>query len=441
MAIKDLADNSYNQNFQYDSLNRLTQASSASYGISNTITYNYNQIGNMTYNSQMGMYSYGGPGPHAVTQAGSNAYQYDANGNMTSRTGYAIAYDYDNRAVTLNGANGAVQSVYDYTGQRVEKIAPIGTTVYMGKLYSCMNGACTKYIFAGLSRIAVVSPSGTYFYNDDHLGSSSVITDQNGNDVEDIHYYPLGQVLSKTGSVDVKHKYTGQEEDLETGLDYFNARYYDPALGRFISADIYVQSPFDPQALNRYSYVENNPIIYIDPTGHFTWKHPFRHPFSGVGKFFNTKTLIEVAITAVAFYAAGQFIFLEKITAPFDQAFIHTFAGAISGVASGAVSGGNMGKSGLIGAVSAGSSEYAGHFIPQGFGYQLGGQSLVGGVTGGLASEISGNGFEKGFTSGAEIGAAGDLFNDMLHLHMDEGQGGGSTFTPSYYLGNENKFI
>ena len=91
--------------------------------------------------SMVGTYSYGGPGPHAVTQAGSNTYQYDANGNMTSRDGYAVVYDYDNRATTLNGANGSVQSVYDYTGQRVEKTAPIGTTVYMGKFYSCMNGA------------------------------------------------------------------------------------------------------------------------------------------------------------------------------------------------------------------------------------------------------------------------------------------------------------
>ena len=54
-----------------------------------------------------------------------------------------------------------------------------------------------------------------------------------------------------------------------TGLYYYGARYYDPAIGRFISADIIVQSPANPQTLNRYSYCINNPLKYIDPTGHY----------------------------------------------------------------------------------------------------------------------------------------------------------------------------
>ena len=151
-------------------------------------------------------------GPHAVTQAGSSGYQYDPNGNMTNRTGYAITYDYDNRAVSLAGGGGTVQSVYDYTGQRVEKTTLADTTVYIGKLYECTNGNCTRYIFAGSTRIASEGPSGEYFYQGDHLGSSSVVTDQNGYKMQEIHYYPFGQVLSNNGSIDVKYKYTGQPE-------------------------------------------------------------------------------------------------------------------------------------------------------------------------------------------------------------------------------------
>ncbi|MDA8163109.1 MAG: RHS repeat-associated core domain-containing protein [Desulfobacteraceae bacterium] len=369
---------------------------------------------------------------HAATQAGTNSYLYDANGNMTNRLGSPITYDYDNRAASLTGSGGTVQSVYDYTGQRVKKIAPSGTTVYIGKLFECTNGVCTKYIFSSSTLVASVNGANTYFYQDDHLGSSSVVTDQSGNEVEEIHYYPFGQVLSKTGSANVKYEFTGQEADPETGLYYYNARYYDPALSRFISADIFVQSPYDPQSLNRYSYVDNNPILYIDPTGRFTWKHPFRHPFSGIGHVFNTRTLIEIAITAVAFYAAGEIIaagnvldgceVVQTIT-PLEQAGIHAVAGTFAGGLAGAINGDNGGRGALIGGISGGFGDYARNFIPDGFGYQLGGQAIVGGVTGGFTSEMSGNGFGKGFLSGAGIGAAGYLFNEELHrLLMDEGQ-------------------
>ena len=66
----------------------------------------------------------------------------------------------------------------------------------------------------------------------------------------------------------MKHKFTGQELDDETGLYYYGARFYDPAIGRFISADSIVPDFSNPQSLNRYSYVFNNPLSYRDPNGH-----------------------------------------------------------------------------------------------------------------------------------------------------------------------------
>ncbi len=154
------------------------------------------------------------------------------------------------------------------------------TTIYIGKLYEETGGVSTNYIFAGSTRIASRTTADTYYYHQDHLGSSSVITDSSGVKVEEIHYYPFGETLSDTSPTTTKHKYTSQELDTETGLYYYNARYYDPALGRFISADTIVPDPTNPQALNRYSYVINNPLKYTDPSGHGF--------FDSIGKVFKS---------------------------------------------------------------------------------------------------------------------------------------------------------
>ena len=70
------------------------------------------------------------------------------------------------------------------------------------------------------------------------------------------------------GSLPTTYNYTGQRLDGSTGLLYYGARYYDPALMRFVQADTLVPEPGNPQALNRYAYVYNNPLKYTDPTGH-----------------------------------------------------------------------------------------------------------------------------------------------------------------------------
>jgi RHS repeat-associated protein len=80
-----------------------------------------------------------------------------------------------------------------------------------------------------------------------------------------VKYLPFGQTLA--GSVDTDKLFTGQRLDL-TGLYYYGARYYDPTIGRFISPDTIVPYPINPQSLNRYSYCLNNPLKYIDPSGH-----------------------------------------------------------------------------------------------------------------------------------------------------------------------------
>jgi RHS repeat-associated protein len=240
--------------------------------------------------------------------------QLRVNGNMTSAPGKTIAYNYDNMPKSMNGTT----FVYDYSGQRVKK----NSTVYIGKLYECTSGTCIKYIFAGSNRVAVKTGSTINYYHTDHLGSSSVMTDSSGIMKEEIYYYPFGKTRSNTGTLNVKHKFTGQELDDETGLYNYGARYYDPAIGRFVSADSIVPDFSDPQSLNRYSYCRNNPVIITDPSG-------------------NIFIIDDIIIAAVTYVVANAAVIAEGAA-----------IGAAIGGASAAVTGGNVWQGMALGAVS-----------------------------------------------------------------------------------------
>jgi RHS repeat-associated protein len=109
--------------------------------------------------------------------------------------------------------------------------------------------------------------NGTLYYaRRDQLNSASEVLYASGAIVGEQRYYPFGETHVSTGSMFTDRLYTGQRAISGLGLDYYNARYYDPSLGRFISPDSI--TPGGPQGLNRYSYVMNNPIRYNDPTGH-----------------------------------------------------------------------------------------------------------------------------------------------------------------------------
>gem|GEM_PF-3855451 len=126
----------------------------------------------------------------------------------------------------------------------------------------------TTYYYANNEQLAKKNPDGTKTYvHNDHLGSSSVLTNSSGTVVENTTYDPWGEV--KAGGTQDKFQYTGQEKDSETGLNYYNARYYNSHIRRFTQPDDVIANPYNPQELNRYSYVNNNPLTYTDPTGHF----------------------------------------------------------------------------------------------------------------------------------------------------------------------------
>ncbi len=148
---------------------------------------------------------------------------------------------------------------------------------------SCSPGALSPDGTLGQKSSALLSGDtthgpavGTYYYHSNHIQSTSVVTDASGNEVTRMVYLPFGEIspANSAGADTVTAKFTGQEYDDSFGLYYYNARYYDPALGRFLSPDPIVSDPGNLQSFNRYSYVLNNPIKYIDPTGHQSSQGP-----------------------------------------------------------------------------------------------------------------------------------------------------------------------
>jgi len=131
-----------------------------------------------------------------------------------------------------------------------------------------LSGSVTRtamyYPVAGAMRIN----STLYYVLKDHLGSASVVTDASGNVVGEQRYYPYGETRLTTGTIYTDKLFTGQREMAGLGIYHYGARFYSPKLGRFLSPDSIVLNPFNPQDFNRFSYVRNNPLRYIDPTGH-----------------------------------------------------------------------------------------------------------------------------------------------------------------------------
>jgi len=99
------------------------------------------------------------------------------------------------------------------------------------------------------------------------LGSTALTTTAGGVKTGEVLYKPWGETRFSTGTTPTTWRFTGQREDATIGLYFYNARYYDPALGRFTQPDTIVPQPGNPGSLNRYSYVLNNPLRYTDPTG------------------------------------------------------------------------------------------------------------------------------------------------------------------------------
>src|SRR3989338_5951637 len=207
-------------------------------------------------------------------------YSYDPNGNMTGDGTTCYEYNQANKLYKVKDcASGQVKAeyLYDDTGERgIKKIYANGQltkTIYSRNQFfdteidAQGNKKNTSYYYIDDRLVAKKNPDGSINYiHRDHLGSSTITTDNQGTLIEETEYYPYGQIQS--GGQQVKYGYTGQEKDWEGNqLNYYGARYYDAQIARFTQPDPMLPDPYDPQQLNRYSYTRNNPIIYADPSG------------------------------------------------------------------------------------------------------------------------------------------------------------------------------
>jgi len=144
------------------------------------------------------------------------------------------------------------------------------TTVYIGNYYEQTGSTIRKYYYANGQRVAMRENSTVYYLLSDHLGSTALTVSSGGVKVAELRYKAWGETRYTWGTTPTTYRYTGQRQEESLGLYQMGARWYDPALARWLSADTLVPEAGEPQGLNRYSYVLGNPLRSVDPTGHYS---------------------------------------------------------------------------------------------------------------------------------------------------------------------------
>ena len=283
LAVTNDMDSNRSVTYSYDTLNRIASATTANTDctvLSTGITKNWGESftidawGNLTNRTVTKCSA----DPLSVTALANNqlsGFGYDADGNMTSNGSTTYVYDGESRLQSVNG----VTYTYDGDGNRVIKSSG---TEYWGTgpmLESSSTGHLTfEYIFAGGKRIARrdVSTGTVSYYLTDDLGSTNKFVKSTGVIQNDSDYYPYGgeRIYSQSASSQ-NYRFTGKEYDSESGLDNFEARYDSPNLGRFMTPDWAARPtavPYavfgDPQSLNLYGFVRNDPVSRVDADGH-----------------------------------------------------------------------------------------------------------------------------------------------------------------------------
>ena len=274
----------WTQTYAYDNVNRLSSAIESGGWWQ---TYGYDRFGNR-WVSGSGNMQFADPheatGPANINgstnQLFVNGSWYDAAGNQRYFAPYTLDYDAENRIIsTFYSDTDKTTFAYDGNGGRVKKARTSGanlTTTYF--VYNALGQLAAEY------STQAATPGTTYVHTD-MLGSTRMVTNQNGAAVECYDYTPFGRLITSgmntrnTGcyppdlnsqfTSKLAQKFTGKERDPESGLDWFGTRYLSSAQGRFTSPDkpFADQDPLDPQSWNLYSYTRNNPLKYVDRHG------------------------------------------------------------------------------------------------------------------------------------------------------------------------------
>ena len=191
-------------------------------------------------------------------------------GTIVKGTLYDVEVQVSGNLATLK-VGGVVKTSYAFDGiqggQVGLRIAQAHT--HFKEVYLRAFSQVTKYYTFGGRPIAMRRDHILFFLAGDHLGTVSVVLDAAGNVVDESRHYPYGtERWALDGTFPTDYRFTGQLLDSSLGLYQMGARWYDPMLGRWLSADTVVPAPANPHSLNGYSYVLGNPLVYRDPSGH-----------------------------------------------------------------------------------------------------------------------------------------------------------------------------
>ena len=291
------------ENFYYDALNRLSYSTLG--GSTNLqMTYDTTGMGNIAARSDVAggaAWTYDPVRKHAVTQAGSsaNSYTYDANGNAITRNGSAISWSSYNYPTSVTTATESVDFYYGGDRQRWKEVYTNSngteTTYRAGRLFEVayyMDGGSVlahyrHYVYAGNELVSIddrsTAATPLYYVVSDHQGSYSNIETSAGTIANFVSesFTAFGNrrngeswsgAPSTTDEANInivsRRGFTDQSTlGISMGLNHLNGRVEDGTTGRFLSPDPTVSDPGDTQSFNRYSYVNNRPLTYVDPSG------------------------------------------------------------------------------------------------------------------------------------------------------------------------------
>jgi RHS repeat-associated protein len=234
-------------------------------------TYDYDPMGNRTektHNSVPTAYSY--DDADQMTLVGGVTYDYDDNGNQIEAGTDTFEWDSENRLIETNIASTTGTYEYNGDGLRITRTIGASAVSYVWDLNASLpvileDTDGNRYVY-GLDLLTRIDGTDEEWYLYDGLDSTTAVADDTGAITGSYGYDVFGAVRAHTGDA-TEWSYTGEQND-PTGLEYLRARYYDTAVGRFLSID-----PIP--LLRRYAYVDNNPANFDDPSGLCKWLCPF----------------------------------------------------------------------------------------------------------------------------------------------------------------------
>ncbi|HKV91253.1 MAG TPA: RHS repeat-associated core domain-containing protein [Candidatus Angelobacter sp.] len=272
LGVTDNITLSRSTSYAYDQLKRLTTAQTVDLTSAGTwqLQFTYDLYGNRLNQTPTGGTA-SMPSNSVTVDPTTNRISsatYDADGNVVNDGLFAYTFDAENRITHVNGA--ANTYAYDGAGQRVNRNG--NYYIYSGGqvIAEYANGApaaspTTEYVYARGKRVAVIAAGATAYPYWDHL-SIRANANSAGSVIRTFGHFPFGETWYETGAHD-KWDYTTYENDSESGLNYAVARFHNPRVARFMSLDPGPADKHHPQTWNRYAYVTNNPLSFVDPSG------------------------------------------------------------------------------------------------------------------------------------------------------------------------------